>query len=90
MLELSPGCAAELGISPVSGPELAARVFVLGSLEPIDVGDHPRAVRFGIGGGENHGLKPDRVGAVELLRAEPAEKRQCPLDGRASRLSRRR
>ena len=61
-------------------------VFVLGPLEPLDVGDHPLPVRFGIGGGENHGLKPDRVGAVELLRAVSAEKRQCLLDDRRVRL----
>ena len=43
---------------------------MLGPLQPVDVGDDPQAVALGLGGGEDHGLERDRVGAVELLRAE--------------------
>ena len=81
MLELSPGCARWLGIRPVSGPELAARVLVLGTLQPIDVGDHPRAVAFR----DRRRRKPWSAMQIAYVLLSccgpsPAQKRQCLLD----------
>ena len=47
-------------------------------------------VALGLGGGEDHGLKRDRVGAVELVGPEAAQVIDAPCGRSASRASRRR
>ena len=43
----------------------------LGLLQPVDVGGDPQLVALGLGGGEDHRLEPDGIGAVELLGPKP-------------------
>ena len=88
MFELSPPCG-NLGVSPAARRSALAGLD-LGRLEPVHVGDDSELVAFGLGGGEDHGLQGDRVGAAEIVGPESAEVIERLADDAASRPSRRR
>ena len=54
----------------------------LGPLEPVHVGEDPVEVALGLGGGEDHRLERDRIGAVELLGREVPEQVERLAHGR--------
>ena len=71
----------DFGVGPAAGrPALAG--LDLGRLEPGHVGGDPELVALGLGGGEDHGLQRDRVGAAELVGAEPAKMTRAPCGWR--------
>ena len=74
--------ALEVGVGPRAGPVDGVAGLDLGALQPVDVGGDPQPVALGVGGGEDHGLEPDGVGAAQVLGPEPAEQLQRPADCR--------
>ena len=83
-----PG-ALRVGVGPRARPVDRIGRFDLGSFEPGDIVGDPQLVELGLGGGEDHGLKRDRVRALQVVGPEAAKVFECLANRAASRLSRR-
>ena len=77
--ELGVGIVADSGIHRGIGPApdvviawvfVVRRIPMLRMFQPLGVGGDPGAASLKVDCGEEHGLERNRVGAVELLRAE--------------------
>ena len=63
--------ALRLGVAPRAGPGLRVTGLDLGLLEPGDVGSDPQLVLGRVGRRVDHRLQANRIGAVQVVGAEP-------------------